>query len=318
LGAARLPIARDIKQIMYQEKSAKYTPYQIWVLAARPRTLPAAAAPVIAGTAAAYYEGGFRPGPALAALLAALLLQIGANIANDYFDYFKGADTSTRLGPLRVTAAGLLKPQQVLIGMWITFGLAGLLGFYLTLAAGWPVLVIGLAAIAAAIAYTGGPFPFGYYGLGDLFVFIFFGLAATAGTYFVQVQSVSTLAIWSSVPMGLLITAILVVNNLRDIETDRAAGKKTLAVRFGPRGARLEFVTCLVGAYLSSAAMILTGAAPSLVLLSWGSLLLVIPLVKAVFTTSGRPLNRTLAGTGRLALVYGLLHATGLVIASLI
>jgi 1,4-dihydroxy-2-naphthoate polyprenyltransferase len=156
---------------MIEEKRGNLTPLQIWLLATRPRTLPAAASPVIVGSAAAFSTGSFQALPALAALLAALLLQIGANIANDYFDFFKGADTEDRLGPLRVTAAGLLKPSQVLAGMWITFGLAALLGFYLIWEAGWPVLLIGLASIAAAIAYTGGPFPFGYYGLGDVFVF---------------------------------------------------------------------------------------------------------------------------------------------------
>jgi 1,4-dihydroxy-2-naphthoate polyprenyltransferase len=198
---------------MIEEKRKNLTPLQIWILAARPKTLPAAAAPVIVGSSLAFRDGLFNPLPALAALLAALLLQIGANLANDLFDYYRGADTSKRLGPLRVTSAGLLAPEQVRGGMLLTFFLAALLGIYLTAVAGWVVVLIGLAAIAAAVAYTGGPFPFGYYGLGDLFVFIFFGLAAVGGTYYVQAGSLTAAAVWSAAPMGLLITALLVVNN---------------------------------------------------------------------------------------------------------
>ncbi len=231
------------------EKPTSLNSLQIWMLASRPKTLPAAAAPVIVGSAAAFYEGAFHPGPALAALFGALLLQIGANLANDVFDFHRGADTAERLGPTRVTQAGLLSPRQVLVGMWICFGLAAILGVYLTLVAGWPVIVIGLTSIVAAIAYTGGPFPLGYYGLGDAAVFLFFGLAAVCGSYYVQALKLDWLAFWSALPMGFLITAILVVNNLRDIETDRAAGKRTLAVRFGAGGARKEFLYLVVGAF---------------------------------------------------------------------
>jgi 1,4-dihydroxy-2-naphthoate polyprenyltransferase len=187
-------------------ENPELTPYQIWMMAARPKTLPAAAAPVIAGTAVAFAEGVFSPGPALAALLGALLIQIGTNFANDVFDYKKGADTTERLGPVRVTQAGLLKPGQVMIGMWITFGLAVLVGVYLLAVAGWPVVWIGLFSILAGIAYTGGPFPLGYNGLGDIFVFIFFGLVAVCGTYFVQAGMVSAGAVWTAIPMGLLAT----------------------------------------------------------------------------------------------------------------
>jgi 1,4-dihydroxy-2-naphthoate polyprenyltransferase len=269
------------------------------------------------GSAAAFSDGKFQPLPALAALLAALLLQIGANIANDYFDYFKGADTAERLGPLRVTAAGMLPPQKVLAGMWITFGLAALLGVYLIWVAGWPVLLIGLASIAAAVAYTGGPFPFGYYGLGDVFVFLFFGPAAVVGTYYVQAREVTPLALWSSIPMGLLITAILVVNNLRDIQTDRQAGKHTLAVRFGARAARRQYIACLVGAYLVPAFITLHGAGTVWLLLSWLSIPLAVRWARFVSAQSGRPLNRALGGTGQLTLLYGLLFALGLVLGSL-
>jgi 1,4-dihydroxy-2-naphthoate octaprenyltransferase len=288
--------------------------WKIWLLAARPRTLPAAAAPVIVGSAVAYWEGGFVFWPALAALLAALLLQIGANLANDVFDYHRGADTSERLGPLRVTQAGLLRPDQVLAGMWVTFTLAALLGMYLFWAAGWPVLIIGLLAIAAAIAYTGGPFPLGYYGLGDLAVFIFFGFAAVCGTVFVQTGQVSSLAWWAALPMGFLITAILVVNNLRDIDTDRKAGKHTLAVRFGAQAARWEYAICLAGAYLVAPVMVFNQIAPSWILLALLSLPLALSFARRVWRLSGRQLNPALGGTGQLTLIYSLLFALGLLL----
>jgi 1,4-dihydroxy-2-naphthoate octaprenyltransferase len=298
-------------------QSSQASPLQVWLLAARPKTLPAAAAPTIVGSAAAWFDGQFQPWPALACLLAALLLQIGANLANDVFDFHRGADTEHRLGPMRVTQAGLLAPKQVLAGMWVTFGLASLLGLYLASVAGWPVIVIGLLSIAAAVAYTGGPFPFGYYGLGDLFVFLFFGLAAVCGTYFVQAVTVSALAWWSAIPMGLLITAILVVNNLRDIETDRRAGKRTLAVRLGAGGARAEYSFCLSGAYLAPVLMWLFWVAPAGVLLSWGSLVLAPALLRLVYREKGRALNEALAGTGRLSLVYALLFSLGLALSKL-
>lgn len=297
---------------------SEVTPIQVWLLAARPKTLPAAAAPTIAGSAVAWWEGVFQFGPALACILAALLLQIGANLANDVFDYRKGADTEQRLGPLRVTQAGLLSPRQVLVGMWVTFGLAALIGIYLTFVAGWPVIAIGLLSIAAAVAYTGGPFPFGYYGLGDLFVFLFFGLAAVCGTYYVQAGTVSTLAWLAAIPMGLLITAILVVNNLRDIETDRQAGKATLAVRLGVEGARTEYALCLIGAFLTPVLMWAFKLAPIGVLLSWGSLLMVPALLRLVYREKGRILNEALAGTGRLALSYALLFSVGLALSRLL
>ncbi|MCK6624683.1 MAG: 1,4-dihydroxy-2-naphthoate polyprenyltransferase [Anaerolineae bacterium] len=297
-----------------QFASPQFSPLQIWLLAARPKTLPAAAVPVIVGAALALSEGVFKPGPALAALLAALLIQIGTNLANDVFDYKKGADTGTRLGPLRVTQAGLLTPEQVLRAMGLTFGLAALIGLYLIVVGGWPIVLIGLLSITAGIAYTGGPFPLGYNGLGDLFVFLFFGLAAVCGTYYVQAGTVSLAAWWAAVPIGLLATAILVVNNLRDIETDRAAGKKTLAVRLGARGAQLEYSLLLAAAYLCPLLMWLTGASTMWVLLAWLSLLLVGPLLHLVWHSQGRILNQALAGTARLELVYGLLFSAGLLI----
>jgi len=287
---------------------------EIWLLAARPKTLPAAAAPVVVGTAVAIGDHAFRFGPALAALAGALLLQIGANLANDVFDFKKGADTSGRLGPLRVTQAGLLTSRQVLLGMWLTFGLAALAGLYLIVVGGWPIVVIGLLSIASAIAYTGGPFPLGYKGLGDLFVFIFFGLVAVCGTYYVQAGTVSSTVLWASIPIGALAVAILVVNNLRDIETDRASAKQTLAVRLGVSGARTEYLFLLGVAFVVPLLMWLLARSTPWVLLSWLSLLPAWPTVRLVLTAQGRVLNQALAGTARLELVYAFLFSLGIVI----
>ena len=286
----------------------------IWVLAARPKTLPAAAAPVIVGSAFAFKDGSFKLLPALAALIAALLLQIGANLANDMFDYYKGADTVGRLGPQRVTQAGLLTSKEVLAGMWIVFGLAAILGIYLYLNAGWPVLMIGVLAILAAVAYTGGPIPLGYYGLGDLTVFIFFGLAAVAGTYYVQANRVTIPVIWASIPMGLLITAILVVNNLRDINTDSQAGKRTLAVRIGIQGTRTEYLLCILLSYIVPGVMWGLGMVSLWTALVLISVPLAISLVRLIWKESGSVLNRALEGTGQLVLFYSLLFSIGVII----
>jgi 1,4-dihydroxy-2-naphthoate octaprenyltransferase len=285
-----------------------------WLLAARPKTLPAAAAPVIVGSALAVNRGVFRIGPALAALLAALLIQVGTNLANDVFDFKKGADTSGRTGPLRVTQAGLLTPNQVLGGVILTFGLAAVIGLYLILVGGWPILVIGVLSILSGIAYTGGPFPLGYKGLGDLFVFLFFGFAAVCGTYYVQAGSLSVAAIWAAVPMGALTTNILVVNNLRDIASDRAVGKRTMAVRLGVKGARVEYVLLLVLTYASPVLMWGTGVTTAWVLAAWLSLPWVVSPTKLVFRAEGRILNQALAEAARLELVYGLALSLGLII----
>ena len=217
--------------------------WNTWGLAIRLRTLPAAAAGVITGSALAWFDGYFRLDAALACLLTAILLQIGSNLANDVFDFERGTDTAERAGPIRVTQAGLLTPSQVKWGMLVVFGLAALCGLYLAWLGGWPIVILGIAAILSAIAYTGGPFPLGYYGLGDVFVFIFFGLASVAGTYYVQAGFVSTAAWWMAIPPGLIITAILVVNNLRDLENDRKGGKHTLAVILGERGSKAEYLS---------------------------------------------------------------------------
>ena len=288
--------------------------FQIWILASRPKTLPAAASGVVTGAALALHDGHFRFGPALAALFVALLLQIGSNLANDVYDYERGADAGERHGPMRVTQSQLLTPGQVKVGMWVVFGLSSVLGLYLAVVAGWVVILIGLAAILSAIAYTGGPFPLGYYGLGDLFVFIFFGVAAVAGTYFVQAGSVSAQAWWMSLPIGWLIVDILVVNNLRDIRADRDAGKHTLAVRFGERGSRIQYLVLLIASYLIIPALAVFDVLPWTSLLAWLSIPLGWRTWQIVRKQAGRPLNAALAGTGQTTLVYSLLFFMGMLL----
>lgn len=289
-------------------------PVAVWVLAARPKTLPAAVAPVLVGTAVAWTVGGFRAGPAAAAALGALLLQIGSNLANDVFDFERGADREGRTGPLRVTQAGLLAPSQVRAGMAVVFGLALLVGIYLTFEAGWPVVVIGLTAIAAAIAYTGGPFPLGYNGLGELFVMIFFGFAAVCGTAFVQAEYVPSAAWPAGFAAGCLATAILVVNNVRDIDQDRESGKRTLPVRFGRSWGVAEFVALVVLAYLVPTLLVLTGRAAFPLLIVLLGFPLALPLIRSLRQDRGPVLNRTLAGTARLLLIWSVLYSTGLLL----
>jgi 1,4-dihydroxy-2-naphthoate octaprenyltransferase len=286
--------------------------WQAWMLAIRPRTLPAAATGVIMGSALAWRDGFFRLDAALACLFTALLLQIGSNLANDVFDFERGTDTPDRLGPVRVTQAGLLTPSQVKYGMLAVFALAALLGLYLAWLGGWPIILIGLAAILSAIAYTGGPFPLGYYGLGDLFVFLFFGLASVAGTYYVQAGSVSTAAWWMTIPPGLIIMAILVVNNLRDLESDRRAGKRTLAVILGEGATKTQYAMCLLAAYLMLPLAAWMEVIPWSAMLAWLSLPLALRTAQVVFTRRGRPLNRALAGTGQTALLFSVLFWIGL------
>jgi 1,4-dihydroxy-2-naphthoate polyprenyltransferase len=280
---------------------------QVWILAIRPRTLPAAVAGVATGTALALQDGKFRPLPALAALLIALLLQAGSNLANDVFDFERGADSGPRLGPLRVAQSGLLQPRQVKRGMTLIFALAALLGLYLALVAGWVVIPIGAVAILAAIAYTGGPYPLGYHGLGELFVFLFFGVVSVAGTYFIQARGVSPAAWLMSPPIGSIIVGILVVNNLRDLESDKLAGKHTLAVRFGIRFSRSEYLACLIIAYLSIPVYCAFSILPWSAMLTWLSLPLAYFTARIVFTQTGKPLNQALGLTGQLALAFSLL-----------
>jgi 1,4-dihydroxy-2-naphthoate octaprenyltransferase len=292
--------------------------FQVWWLAIRPRTLPAAAAGVVVGSALTLYDRTFHPIPAMAALLVALLLQIGSNLANDVFDYERGSDSARRHGPLRVTQSGLLTPHQVKVDMGSVFALAALLGLYLAFRSGWAVLLVGLAAILSAIAYTGGPFPLGYHGLGDLFVFLFFGLASVSGTYFVQAGRISPAAWAMSVPVGLIIVGILVVNNLRDLETDRMAGKRTLAVRLGERFAKGEYLSCLLIAFLCLPVFCAFGLLSWWSMLSWLTLPLAWKVTRLVFTRKAKMLNAALAGTGQLALIFSVFFLVGTVLALLV
>lgn len=286
-----------------------------WYLAIRPKTLPAAASGVIVGSALAWRDGGFSLGPALAALGVALLLQIASNLANDVYDGERGADTTARLGPLRVTQSGLLGRGQVKRGVAVVLCLALVLGVYLAFVAGPWVVVVGLAAIVAALAYTAGPYPLGYHGLGEVFVFVFFGLAAVVGTYWVQTGG-TTLPVWlMAVAVGWLITAILVVNNLRDVEQDRDAGKRTVAVRIGAPATRYEYAALMVLPYGLLAVLVVAGELPAAALLAWLSLPLALRATRRVFTQTGRALNAVLAGTGQTALAYSVLFALGLVLA---
>ena len=284
------------------------------MLAARPKTLPAALSPVIVGAALAIADARFDLLPALAAALGALLLQILSNFANDYSDFFRGADTPDRLGPVRVTSAGLISPAQLRWGIAVVIALSLLNGLYLVWVGGWPILVLGVAAILAALAYTGGPFPFGYYGLGELFVFLFFGLAAVCGTYFVQAHTLTSAAVVAAAGVGALVTAILVVNNYRDMETDRRAGKRTLAVRLGRKGTQIEYATLMGLAYAVPLLLWLAFGYSLLTLLAWLTAPLALRLVRTlVAATDGPTLNKTLAGTARLGLVYGVLLSAGIV-----
>ena len=286
---------------------------RIWLMAARPRTLPAAVAPVLVGTALAATEGTFKVLTFLAALIGALFIQVGTNLSNDYSDARRGADTEDRLGPVRVTAGGLVPPRQVLRATYVAFAVAVLAGVYLIATAGWELLLVGAASILAGVLYTGGPRPYGYEGLGEVFVFLFFGVVAVAGSYFAQVESLEWEALVLAVPVGLLASAILVVNNVRDLETDRRAGKRTLAVRLGREGARGLFVGMVVLAFVTAPLPWAFGSLSPWLFLSWLALPLAVPVVGVVRTrTDGPSLNGALAATGRLQLAFCVLLAAGL------
>ncbi len=292
--------------------------FRSWVLAARPKTLPAAASPVLVGSALAFEVGGFALGPALAALFGALFLQVGSNLANDVYDFEQGVDTASRLGPVRVTQAGLLTVEDVKHGMWLAFYLAAVIGAYLTAIAGWPVVVIGLASIVAAIAYTGGPFPLGYRGLGDLFVLLFFGFVAVCGTVWVQVGTILPAAWPAGLMVGCLASAILVVNNVRDHETDRIAGKRTLPVMFGRTFGVIEYAVLLVVAFASVYAMVWFRYVSAWALISYLTLPIAIVLFLHVRKYRGPVLNHTLARTAKLLFLFSALFSTGVVVGVLV
>jgi 1,4-dihydroxy-2-naphthoate octaprenyltransferase len=284
----------------------------VWLTAARPKTLTAALVPVAIGTALAWTDGGLHLLAALAALAGALLIQIGTNFANDLFDYLKGADGADRVGPTRVTAAGWVSPDAMRVATAVVFGLAFASGLYLVWRGGWPILAIGLASIALGVLYTATRYALAYTGLADVVVFVFFGPVAVAGTYYVQTLDVTAAAVLAGVAPGLLSTALLVVNNLRDWREDQAAGKRTLIVRFGERFGRGLWTACVVGAALSPAAVVWASGG-----VGWGSMaaaLLLIPAWRTgqtVRSSTGRELLPALGQTAKLLVVYGVLFVPG-------
>jgi 1,4-dihydroxy-2-naphthoate polyprenyltransferase len=290
----------------------------IWLMAARPRTLPAAIAPVLVGTAAAVEASDdFRLGAFLAALAGSVFIQIGTNLANDYSDAKRGADTVDRLGPVRVTAAGLVTPRRVLAATWIAFAVAVACGIYLAVVAGPLILVVGVLSILAGVLYTGGPRPYGYAGLGEAFVFLFFGLVAVNGSYYVQLERLDWLPFALSIPVGMLSTSILVVNNLRDTDTDRRVGKRTLAVRLGRERTRRLYAGMVLGAYVVLTIGLLLADGPAWGLLALLSAPLALRPLAAVRTrTDGPSLNAALAGTGMVLAAFSVLLAGGLLIAA--
>lgn len=287
-----------------------------WLLASRPATLTAALVPVMVGTSVAFAEGGLRIDTALLALVGAMLIQIGTNFANDVFDAEKGADTEKRMGPKRAVAAGLITPQAMRNAMIATFALATLSGLALVWTSGWVIVLIGVFSIASGIAYTGGPYPLGYNGLGDVFVMIFFGFVAVVGTTFVQTGNAPMLAWVASVPVGAIATAVLVVNNVRDRETDVVAKKNTLIVRYGKAFGVWEYRALLAAAFVTALALALLTARPSLLacfaLSPWA-----LSLEKQLRTLEGPPLNSTLASTAKLLLAYGVFFSASLVFETL-
>ena len=283
-----------------------------WVQASRPKTLWAAVTPVVVGTACAVSVSGFVPGAALAALGVAISIQIGTNLSNDVLDFDRGADTERRVGPARAVQSGLLSRGQVWAGAWVAFGICMACGLYLAAVAGWPVLVVGAVSIASGLLYTAGPWALAYTGLGDLFVVLFFGVVAVCGTVYVQALQVPVAAWWSGLSVGALATAILVTNNLRDLEGDALAGKRTLAVRFGPRFARLEYAALLLIAHLAPLPLVARlGPWP---LLSWLALPFAVVVLRSVWRGEGAMLNAALASTARLLLVFGVLLSVGIVL----
>ena len=291
--------------------------FHIWLMAARPRTLPAAVAPVLVGTSLAATEDTFKWLTFVAAMVGAMFIQIGTNLSNDYSDARRGADAEDRLGPVRVTAGGLVPPRHVLVATYVAFGMAVVAGAYLIATAGWELLLVGAASILAGVLYTGGPRPYGYEGLGEVFVFLFFGVVAVTGSYFAQVERVTWEALVLAVPVGLLATAILVVNNVRDLETDRRAGKRTLAVRLGRRRVRALYAAIVYGAFVTAPVPWIAGSesASPWLLLPLVAVPFAAPIVRTVRNrTDGPSLNGALARTGLLQLTFCVLLSAGILL----
>ncbi len=293
---------------------ANVSKIQSWFLAARPKTLPAAIVPVLVGSSLAIYSDSFFLPYSIVALLCSILIQIGTNYTNDLFDYLKGSDTKERKGPLRVLSAGLISVREMKIGIFVVFAITFLLGLYLVYAAGWIVLGIGIVSIIAGLAYTAGPFPLAYNGLGDIFVFLFFGIVGTMGTYYLHHQEFTLLAFLISLPVGALITNILIVNNFRDIEEDRNSGKKTLAVIFGNTFSKVEFIFLLIVSFLIPVILFTYYNFSFGIFLPYLSLPIAFLLIKMLNEYNGTQLNNTLELTAKFSALYGLLFSIGIVI----
>jgi len=285
-----------------------------WILASRPKTLPAAVAPVLVGTAVAIKDDKFNLTAFLIALICSILIQVGTNFVNDLYDYLAGSDREDRLGPRRALATGLITVNEMKFAIFITFIVTFLLGMYLVYMGGFVVFLIGILSIFAGIAYTAGPYPLAYNGLGDIFVFIFFGFVGTVGTYFVQALQVNAFVFWASVPVGALITNILVVNNYRDIEADRLSGKHTLAVKFGRKFTRYQYLLFMILSYSILPLVFFSFKQSPFIFIPLLSLPIAIKLIKMIFTFTGTELNNTLALTAKLSAIYGLLFALGILL----
>jgi len=285
-----------------------------FMLASRPKTLLAAVIPVLVGTSLAVYHDKFNGMAAIIALCCSVLIQVGTNYVNDLYDYLKGTDTADRVGPQRALASGLLTVNEMKTGIFLVFGLAFLLGLFLVYLGGWFILAVGVICILAGIAYTAGPYPLAYNGLGDIFVLIFFGFVATIGTFYVQALEVNLFSIWASIPVGALITNILVVNNYRDIEEDKLAGKFTLAVKIGPRFTRVQYILLLIVSYLSLIFIYISLKNNMMIFLPFLSLPVAVKLVKMLFDHNGKELNHTLELTAKFAGVFCVLLAIGIIV----
>ncbi len=287
-------------------------PIRIWILASRPQTLWASVSPVVIGSAMAFDAGLWHGPSALAAFTVAVLIQIGTNFANDYFDFLKGADTRERVGPLRATQAGLVKPETMRMAFILVFTLAIVCGLYLVWRGGWLAFWIGLTCILSGLLYTATPFATAYTGFADLFVLVFFGPVAVAGTYYVQGLSLNGTVLVAGLAPGLISTAILTVNNLRDMDQDRTAGKKTLAVRFGKRFSQVEYLILLILAGFIPILLYFYTKQHPFALFAILTLVIAIPSIKTVFThRESAVLNATLADTGKLLLIFSIVFSLG-------
>ncbi len=299
---------------MINSTTKTLTRFDCWILASRPKTLLASVVPVVVGSALAIHDNKFNGLASVIALICSLLIQVGTNFVNDLYDFLSGTDKKDRLGPVRVLASGWITATEMKAAIVLVFTITFLLGLYLVYLAGWVILLIGILSILAGVAYTAGPYPLAYNGLGDIFVFIFFGLIGTVGTYYVQTLTVTSLAMWSAIPVGALITNILVVNNYRDIEEDLQNGKNTLAVKFGERFTRIQYVVFMILSYGILFVVYFSHKQSLIVFLPLLTLPMSLKLVKMIYTLKGSELNKTLELTAKLSAIYGLLFAAGILV----